>query len=64
LKIELSFLQREGENLIVDKSNVNVEALVDEGGHGFEPSLYIIGQKSGRVCQIVENLAKSMELMA
>ena len=40
------------------------EALIDEGGYGFEPSLYIFGDDQRRVCRIVEDLAKGMEAMA
>ena len=57
-------LERNGENLSVNKLSTEVEALIDEGGYGFEPSLYIFGQSHERVCKIVEDLGQSMEDMA
>ena len=50
--------------LAVACSALGAEALIDEGGYGFEPSLYIVGQNQDRVCTIVEDLARSMEAMA
>ena len=64
LKIISTKLNREGEDLLVNSLPVETEALVDEGGHGFEPSLYIFGDNQRRVCKIVEDLAKGMEVMA
>ena len=64
LKIISMKLNREGEDLLIDSLPPETEALVDEGGHGFEPSLYIFGDDQGRVCRIVEDLAKGMEVMA
>ena len=57
-------LSRNGDDLSISESATEAEALIDEGGHGFEPSLYIIGNNYDRVCRIVEDLAKSMEAMA
>ena len=64
--INLKFikLERNGDNLIVDSQVSDVNALVDEGGHGFEPSLYIFGDTSDSVSSLVEDLAKSVEAMA
>ena len=56
-------LSRNGDDLSIIESTAEVEALIDEGGYGFEPSLYIIGNNYDRVCRIVEVLAKSMEGM-
>ena len=38
--------------------------MIDEGGYGFEPSLYIFSSESDTVCQIVENIASLMRVMA
>jgi predicted fused transcriptional regulator/phosphomethylpyrimidine kinase len=57
-------LIRDGDNLLINNEVLDAEALIDEGGYGFEPSLYIIGHNQDRVCEIVENLAKSMEVMS
>ena len=56
-------LERNGEQLSINKKSSEVEALIDEGGYGFEPSLYIIGKSHERVCKIVENLGEYMEAM-
>ena len=65
-KINLKFtkLERNGDVLVVDAQISDVNALVDEGGHGFEPSLYIFGDNSDSVSSLVEDLAKSVEAMA
>ena len=65
-KIKLKFikLERSGDNLIIDSKVSEVKALVDEGGHGFEPSLYIFGDNPDSVSGLVEDLAKSVEAMA
>ena len=65
-KINLKFtkLERNGDVLVVDSQISDVNALVDEGGHGFEPSLYIFGDTSDSVSSHVEDLAKSVEAMA
>ena len=65
-KINLKFtkLERNGDVLVVDSQISDVNALVDEGGHGFEPSLYIFGDNSDSVSSLVEYLAKSVEAMA
>ena len=57
-------LSRKGDDLSIPDSAFGAEALIDEGGYGFEPSLYIVGTNQDRVCKIVEDLAKSMEAMA
>ena len=57
-------LQREGEKLLINKNVIKTEALVDEGGHGFEPSLYIFGNSTESVVKIVEDLGNSLEIMA
>jgi predicted fused transcriptional regulator/phosphomethylpyrimidine kinase len=64
LDVNSAKLIRKGDNLSISETNLEAEALVDEGGYGFEPSLYIIGNNYDRVCRIVEDLAKSMETMA
>ena len=64
LKIDSVKLVRDGDSLSVNKSSIDVEALIDEGGYGFEPSLYIVGKNHERVCKIVENLGEYMESMA
>jgi len=64
LKIISMKLNRDGEELLIDSLPTETEALVDEGSHGFEPSLYIFGEDRGRVCRIIEDLAKGMEAMA
>ena len=57
-------LIRNGDRLSINETTLGAEALIDEGGYGFEPSLYIVSHDHERVCNIVENLAKSMEAMA
>ena len=57
-------LIRDGDSLSVSTQVLDAEALIDEGGYGFEPSLYIVGYNQDRVCQIVEDLANSMEAMS
>ena len=57
-------LVREGDTLSFSNQFIDAEALIDEGGHGFEPSLYIVSHNQNRVCNIVEDLAKSMEAMS
>ena len=57
-------LIRDGDTLSVSTQVLDAEALIDEGGYGFEPSLYIVGYNQDRVCQIVEDLANSMEAMS
>jgi predicted fused transcriptional regulator/phosphomethylpyrimidine kinase len=57
-------LQREGEKLLINKEVIKTEALVDEGEHGFEPSLYIFGNSTESVIKIVEDLGNSLEIMA
>jgi len=64
INLKFTKLERNGDDLIVDSKVANVNALVDEGGHGFEPSLYIFGATSDSVSILVENLAKSVEAMA
>ena len=64
LEINSVKLNRKGDDLSIDEGFLGAEALIDEGGYGFEPSLYIVGQDQERVCRIVEDLASSMEAMA
>lgn len=64
LKIISIKLNRKEEDLLVNSLPIETEALIDEGGYGFEPSLYIFGDDQRRVCRIVEDLAKGMEAMA
>lgn len=64
LEINSIKLTRKGDDLSIDEGFLGAEALIDEGGYGFEPSLYIVGQDQERVCRIVEDLASSMEAMA
>jgi len=64
LAIKSVKLNRDGDDLLITKNTVNFEAMIDEGGHGFEPSLYIFSKESDTVCQIVEDLAASMKVMA
>ena len=64
LDINSAKLIRNGDNLSLSDTDLEAEALIDEGGYGFEPSLYIIGNSQERVCKIVEDLAESMEAMA
>ncbi|HJM16901.1 MAG TPA: thiamine-phosphate synthase family protein [Candidatus Poseidoniia archaeon] len=64
LDVNSAKLSRKGDDLSISETNLEAEALIDEGGYGFEPSLYIIGHSQDRVCKIVEDLAKSMEKMA
>ena len=49
---------------MMNKEVVKTEALVDEGGHGFEPSLYVFGDSTESVVRIVEELGHSLEIMA
>ena len=48
----------------MNKEVVKTEALVDVGGHGFEPSLYVFGDSTESVAKIVEELGHSLEVMA
>ena len=64
LSIKSVKLNRDGDDLLITKNTVNFEAMIDEGSHGFEPSLYIFSKESDTVCQIVEDLAASMKVMA
>ena len=64
LAIKSVKLNRDGDDLLITKNTVKFEAMIDEGGHGFEPSLYIFSKESEKVCQIVEDLATSMKVMA
>ena len=64
LKIISIKLNRREEDLLLNSLPIETEALIDEGGYGFEPSLYIFGDDQRRVCRIVEDLAKGMEAMA
>jgi len=57
-------LRREGDNLVVNQDVAKTAALVDEGGHGFEPSLYVFGDSTESVARIVEELGHSLEVMA
>ena len=57
-------LDREGDDLLLTEETVKSKAMFDEGGHGFEPSLYIFSSDSDSVCQIVEDLAILMREMA
>ena len=64
LDIKSVKLSREGDNLLITKNTVKYEAMIDEGGYGFEPSLYVFNSDSDAVCKIVEDLATSMREMA
>tara|TARA_B100000953_G_C18022694_1_gene420982 strand:- start:649 stop:1455 length:807 start_codon:yes stop_codon:yes gene_type:complete len=64
LDIKSVKLSREGDELLITKDIVKSKAMIDEGGHGFEPSLYIFSSDSDIVCKIVEDLATSMKEMA
>ena len=64
LNIKYVKLVREGDDLLITEKAVKSKAMIDEGGHGFEPSLYIFSSDSESVCQIVEDLAISMKEMA
>ena len=64
MKIRPLVLRREGDNLVVNRDVVKTAAFVDEGGYGFEPSLYIFGNSPGSVVKIVEELGHLLEVMA
>ena len=64
LDVNSAKLIRNGDDLSINDLTLEAEALIDEGGYGFEPSLYIVSHSQNRVCKIVEDLAKSMEAMA
>ena len=64
LDVNSAKLSRKGDDLSISETNLEAEALIDEGGYGFEPSLYIVGKNHERVCKIVENLGEYMESMA
>lgn len=57
-------LTRKDEDLLINKDTVKFDAMIDEGGHGFEPSLYVFSTHSDFVCTIVEDLASSLKEMA
>ena len=65
-KLELKFvkLKRKDEDLLINKAILESNAMIDEGGYGFEPSLYVFSSEPDIVCQIVENIASSMKVMA
>ena len=65
-KLELKFvkLKRKDEDLLINKAILESNAMIDEGGYGFEPSLYVFSSEPDVVCQIVENIASSMKVMA
>ena len=65
-KLDLKFvkLKRSDEDLVISKNVLKSNAMIDEGGYGFEPSLYIFSSDSDTVCRIVENIASSMRAMA
>ena len=64
LDIKSVKLRREAEDLLISKNVVKSKAMIDEGGYGFEPSLYIFSSDSDIVCKIVEDLASSMKELA
>ena len=64
IDIEPLVLDRRDDNLVVDSNVVEKMALVDKGGHGFEPSLYVFGDSTESVIRIVEELGHSLEVMA
>jgi len=64
LAIKSIKLNREGDDLLITKDTVKFNAMIDEGGHGFEPSLYVFSTNSEFVCVLVEDLASSMKEMA
>ena len=64
LDLKIVKLKRNDEDLVISKNVLKSNAMIDEGGYGFEPSLYIFSSESDKVCQIVENIASSMRVMA
>ena len=64
LDIKMVKLKRINEDLVISKNVLKSNAMIDEGGYGFEPSLYVFSSESDLVCQIVENIASSMREMA
>ena len=64
LDIKMVKLKRIDEDLVISKNVLKSNAMIDEGGYGFEPSLYVFSSESDLVCQIVENIASSMREMA
>ena len=64
LDLKIVKLKRNDEDLVISTDVLKSNAMIDEGGYGFEPSLYIFSSESDIVCQIVENIASSMRLMA
>ena len=64
LDLKIVKLKRDDEDLVISKNVLKSNAMIDEGGYGFEPSLYIFSSESDTVCQIVENIASSMRVMA
>ena len=64
LDLKIVKLKRNDEDLVISKNVLKSNAMIDEGGYGFEPSLYIFSSESDTVCQIVENIASSMRMMA
>lgn len=65
-KLELNFvkLKRNDEDLVIGKNVLESNVMIDEGGYGFEPSMYVFSSEPNEVCQIVENIASSMKVMA
>ena len=64
LGFELVKLKRDKEDLQINSRITNLNIMVDEGGHGFEPSLYIYGSDSEIVCEIIEKISSEMKEMA
>ena len=58
--------QKSSSNITQKKTSLSLDNTTTamEGGYGFEPSLYIFSSESDTVCQIVENIASSMRVMA
>ena len=64
LGFELVKLKRDNEDLQINSKITDLNIMVDEGGHGFEPSLYIYGSDSEIVCEIIEKISSEMKEMA
>ncbi|MBN65369.1 MAG: hypothetical protein CMA74_03060 [Euryarchaeota archaeon] len=65
-KLDINFikLQRDNDDLLITKKVIESNVMVDEGGYGLEPSLYIFSSDNDFVCKTVEDVASMMKVLA
>ena len=64
-KLDINFikLQRDNDDLLITKKVIESNVMVDEGGYGLEPSLYLFSSDHDFVCKTVEDLASMMKVL-